>query len=72
MAIFAPKLWVKPFGKMSIFGLFGLVVFIAWKQLFSFQNKIKDIFLACIDQKKKGGKMAIVGPKQWVNPFGKM
>ena len=29
MAIFARKPWVKPFGKMSIFGLFELVVFIA-------------------------------------------
>ena len=29
MAIFGPKPWVNPFGKMSIFGLFGLVVFIA-------------------------------------------
>ena len=29
MAIFAPKPWVKPFGKMSIFRLFELLVFIA-------------------------------------------
>ena len=29
MAIFGPKPWVNPFTKMSIFGLFGLLVFIA-------------------------------------------
>ena len=29
MAIFGPKPWVKPYGKMSIFRLFQLLVFIA-------------------------------------------
>ena len=29
MAIFGPKQWVNPFGKMSIFPLFELYVFIA-------------------------------------------
>ena len=29
MAIFGPKPWVNPIGKRSIFGLFGLLVFIA-------------------------------------------
>ena len=29
MAIFGQKPWVNPFGKMSIFGLFELLVFIA-------------------------------------------
>ena len=29
MAIFGPKPWVNPFGKMSNFGLVGLQVFIA-------------------------------------------
>ena len=29
MAIFGSKPWVNPLGKMSIFGLFGLLVFIA-------------------------------------------
>ena len=28
-AIFGPKPWVNPFGKMRIFGLFELLVFIA-------------------------------------------
>ena len=127
MAIFGPKPWVNPFGKMSIFGLFELLVFLAQKPVFSFQNIVKDIFLVYIalkkklekwpflDQnrgltplekcqfldflnflflqprkaffrsrisektfswhiftKKKFRKMAIFGPKPWVNPFGKM
>ena len=29
MAIFGPKPWVNPFGKMSVFRLFGRLVFIA-------------------------------------------
>ena len=29
IALFAPKAWVNPFGEMSIFRLFELVVFIA-------------------------------------------
>ena len=48
MAIFGPKPWVNPFGKMSIFRLFELFVFIAWKGVFSFQNIIIEIFLAYI------------------------
>ena len=31
MGIFGPKPWVNPFGKMSIFRVFGPLVFIAWK-----------------------------------------
>ena len=46
MAIFIPKPWVNPFGKMSIFRLFQLFVFIFQKGLYSFQNIVKDIFLA--------------------------
>ena len=72
MAIFGPKPWVNPFEKMSIFRLFELLVFIAQKGVFSFQNIVKDIFLAYLALKKQVGKMAIFGPKPWVNPFGKM
>ena len=72
MAIFGPKPWVNPFGKMSIFRLFDLLVFIAQKGVFWLENIVKDIFLACIAYEQKVGKMAIFGPKQWVNPFGKM
>ena len=127
MAVFGPKPWVNPFGKMSIFRLLELLVFIAQKGVFSFQNMVKDIFLAyiafkkklekwpfldqnhgltplknvnfstfgtscfyCLERrffnleyrkshfpnlqwlKKNVVKMAIFGPKPWVNPFGKM
>ena len=72
MAIFGPKPWVNPFGKMLLFRLFELLVFIAQKGVYSFQNIVKDIFLAYIAKKKKVGNMAIFGPKPWVNPFAKM
>ena len=58
MVIFGPKPWVNTIGKMSIFRLFELLVFIAWKVVFSFSNIVKDIFLAYIG-KKNVGKMAI-------------
>ena len=48
MAIFGAKPWVNHFGKMSIFRLFELLVFIAQKGVFSFQNIAKHIFLAYI------------------------
>ena len=48
MAIFGPKPWVNPFGKISIFRLFEHLVFIAQKAVFSFQNIVKDIFLTYI------------------------
>ena len=92
MGIFGPKLWVNAFGKMSIFRLFKLLVFIAQKDVFSFQNIVRDIFQAfyslerrffvleyrkrhfpglyCL--KKNIRKMAIFGPKAWVNPLAKM
>ena len=72
MAIFGPKPWVIPLGKMSIFGLFELLALIAQKSVFLFYNIVKDIFLASIIKKKKVRKMAIFGPKPGVNAFGKM
>ena len=48
IAIFGPKPQVKLFGKMTIFRPFELLVFIAQKGVFSFQNIVKDIFLAYI------------------------
>ena len=53
MAIFGPKPWVNPFGKMSSFQLFELLVFIVQKSVFLFYNIGKDIFLASITKKKK-------------------
>ena len=48
MAISGPNPWVNPFGKMSIFRLFKLLVFIAQNGVFWFQNIVKDILLAYI------------------------
>ena len=72
MAIFGPKPCTNHFGKMSIFPLFELLVFIPQKCVFPLQNIVKNIFLAYISLKKKVEKMAIFGPKPWVIPFGKM
>ena len=36
VAIFGPKPWLNPYGKMSIFRPFDLLVFIGWKGVFSF------------------------------------
>ena len=48
MTIFGPKPWVNPFGKTSIFRHSELLVFIAKKGVFSFQNIAKVIFVTNI------------------------
>ena len=63
MAIFGPKPWVNPFGKISIFRLFKLCVFITQKGFFCFQNIVKHIFLAYIALKKKVGKWPLLDQK---------
>ena len=79
MAIFRPKPWVNPFGKMSTFRLIELLVFIAEKDVFYslerrfFVLEYRKIHLPglyCL--RKKVGKMAIFGAKPWVSPFGKV
>ena len=72
MGIFEPKPWVNPFGKMSIFGLFELLVFIGQKSPSFVLEYLKKHFPGLHCLKKKVGKMAIFGPKPWVNPFGNM
>ena len=71
MAIFVPKPWVSPFGKMLIFGLFELLVFIALKGVFSFKNVVKDIFLTYIANKKKEEKMEILDQNHGLTPLKK-
>ena len=63
MANFGPEPWTNPFGKMPIFRLFELLVFIAQKNVFSFQNMIKHIFLPYIAKTKQIAKLANFGPK---------
>ena len=51
MAIFSPKPWVNPYGKISIFRLSERVVFIGYKAVFLFWDIVKHIFLAYIAKK---------------------
>ena len=69
MAIFEPKPWVKPFGKMSIFRLFELLFFYSLQKRFFDVEDSKTHFLAYIAKKKKVEKIANLGPKPWVNPL---
>ena len=72
MAIFASKPWVNPFGKMSIFRLFETSCFYSLERRFFVLEYRKRHFPGLFCLKKKVGKIAVFGPKQWVNPFGKM
>ena len=71
MAIFGPKPWLNPFRKMSIFRLFEILVFIALKGVFTFQNIDKDIFLAYIAWKKKLEKWPFLDQNHGLNPLEK-
>ena len=68
--LFWTKTMTNPLGKISLFRLFQLLVFIVYKGVSSLQNTIKHIFLAQIVQKKEDRKMANFGPKP--NPFGQI
>ena len=63
MAIFPPKPWVNRFGKMSIFRLFGILVFIAKKSVFLALQYRETHFPGLYRLKKKVTKMAIFGTK---------
>ena len=69
MTIFGPKPWVNPFGKMSIFQLFELHLFIAQKGVFALQNIVKDIFLLYIAEKKKLEKLPFFDQNHGLNPL---
>ena len=71
MAIFGPKPWVNNFGKISIFRLFELLVFIAQKGDFSFQNIVKDILQAYTELKKKLEKWPFLDQKKGLTPLEK-
>ena len=68
MFIFVLKQRVNPFKKCQFLEFLNFFFLQARKAFFSFQNIVKDMFLVYITQKKVG-KMAIFGPKPWVNPF---
>ena len=72
MVIFGPNPWVNPFGKMSIFRLFELLVFIAYKGAFSSQIIVKVIFLTNIALKKRLEKWPYLDQNHGLtNPFAK-
>ena len=56
MSILGAKAWVNPFGKMSIFPLFKLLLFIAQEGIFSFQNIIREKFPGLYCLKKNSWK----------------
>ena len=73
MAIFEPKRRLNIFGKMSIFGLFKLLFFYSLERRFFVLDYHKRNFPGLYSlKKKKFGKIAIFGPKPWVNPFRKV
>ena len=65
MAIFGPKPWVNPFGKMGIFRVFELLFFYNLERRFFALVYRKRHFAGLYCIKKKVGKMAIFGPKSW-------
>ena len=71
MAIFGPKPWVNPFGKISIFRLFELPVFIALKDVLSFQNIVKEIFLSYIAWKTSLEKRSYLDQNHGITPLKK-
>ena len=71
MTNFWPKPWSNPFGKMAIFPLFELLVFIALKDVFSFYNIVKLIFLAYIALKQKIEKWPIFYQNHGLNHLEK-
>ena len=72
MAIFGPKPWVNPFWKNVNFSTFWTSCFYSLERCFFVLEYDKRHFPGLYCLKKKVGKMAIFGPKPWVNPFGKM
>ena len=69
MAIFGPKPWVNPFGKMSIFRLFQLLVFTAQKGVFRSRISQKIFSRPILPKKKKLEKCPFLDRKHWLTPF---
>ena len=72
MAIFGTEPWVNPFEKKKKFSTFLACCFYRLDSRFFVLEYRKKHFLGLYCLKKKDGKMAIFGPKPWVNPFGKI
>ena len=72
MVIFGLKPWVNNlFGKMPIFRLVQVLVYIALKGVFSFQNIVKDIFLDYITLKEILKKWLFLDQNHWLTRLKK-
>ena len=68
---FSQKPWTNPFGKMAIFPLFELLVFIAKTGVFSVYNIVKHILVYYIALKQKMEKWPIFDQNQGLTPLEK-
>ena len=66
MSIFGPKPWVNP-----SFSTFSSSCFYSLETRYYVLEYRKALFPCLYYLQKKVGKMAIFGPKAWVNIFGK-
>ena len=64
------KPWVNPLEKSQFLDFLN-VFFYSLEMRFFILKYFKTHF-SCLYCLKKGGKIAICGPKPWVNPFGKI
>ena len=74
MAIFGPKPWVNRIRRIAIFRLFDFFSTCSYslERCFFALEYRKRHCPGLYWLKQKFGKMAILGPKPWVNPFGRM
>ena len=63
---------LTPLEKCQYFDALNFFFVLAIKSVLFFLGHHRTHFPSLYCQKIKGGKMAVFGPKQWTNPFGKM
>ena len=71
MVIFAQKPWLNPFWINVSFSIFWTSCFYSLERRFFVVKYRKRHFPGLYCPKINDGKMAIFGPKPWVNPFKK-
>ena len=72
MAIFVPKPWVNPFGKIAVFCLFKLFFYSLERRFFCFRISQNTFSWPILEKKKEVVKKPIFLQKPWINPFRKM
>ena len=72
MATFGPKSWVNPFGKMSIFPLFDLLVFIGYKGILFVLEYCKIHFPGLFCLKKELEKWPFFCQNHGLTPLEKL